>query len=357
MKRHMTDENQLKLLRMFDEFSRTEGLSLKEESTHKKFATRVLQTIKRHGETPTLIYGFRIESMFAYIAAALGESRILTEEDSGEFFSLDENIRRPDFRLITKSGEEYLIEVKNFHPKDPLSLYKLKSKYLNSLSNYADLSKVPLKIALYWSRWKLWTLIDSKYFNRYKSDFCISISDALVRNEMSKIGDCMIGTIPPLSCRVYADPEKPRNLNPNGKVHFIIKKASIYSNGAEITDKFEKKLAWFLFLHGKWDEVKENSHMDNNLLDYTELSVSPKQWDKNQGFAMVGFLSEMISSQYNLLTSSEGKIHMLSPNLQPTEMGILIPENHKCGVLKLWRFSVQPNYNDIKEREAKILPD
>jgi len=118
MKRHISDENQLKLLRMLDDFSRTEGLALNDKTTLNKFVDRISKTIKKHGDNPALIHGFRIESMFAHIAAALGESKILTEEDSGVFFSLYKNIRRPDFRLITRSGDEYLIEVKNFHKKD-----------------------------------------------------------------------------------------------------------------------------------------------------------------------------------------------------------------------------------------------
>ena len=354
MKRHISDENKLKLLRMLDDFSRTEGLALNDKTTQKKFIDRISKTIKKHGDNPALIHGFRIESMFAHIAAALGESKILTEEDSGAFFSLNENIRRPDFRLITRAGEEYLIEVKNFHQKDPLNPYKIKTDYLDSISNYAELFGVPLKIALYWSRWKLWTLIDSKYFNRNKSDFSISIFDAMKRNEMSIIGDCMIGTIPPLSFRVYADPEKSRTIDANGKVHFTIKKAAIFSNGIELVDELEKKLAWFFWLHGRWENTDETAQVDKNLLDYTEFSVSPVEWDKTQGFAMLGYLSEMISSQYNLRASTEGQVRTLSPNLQPNEMGVLIPLNYKGKVLKLWRFKLLPNYDDIEKREANI---
>lgn len=354
MKKHTTDENQLKLLRMLDEFSRTEGLALNDKTTLNKFVDRLSKTIKKHGDNPALIHGFRIESMFAHIVAALGESKILTEEDSGAFFSLNENIRRPDFRLITRSGEEYLIEVKNFHQKDPTKPYKIKTDYLDSLSNYAELFGVPLKIALYWSRWKLWTLIDSKYFNKDKSDFSITIFDAMKRNEMSIIGDRIIGTIPPLSFRVYADPAKHRALDAKGKVYFTIKKAAIYSNGIEIDDELERKLAWFFWLHSRWDNMDETAQVEENPLDYTEFSVSPAEWDKTQGFAMLGYLSEMISSQYNLLTSPEGQVRTLSPNLQPNEMGVLIPHNYDGNVLKLWRFELQPNYDDIEKREANI---
>ncbi len=354
MKRHISDENQFKLLRMLDDFARSEGLAINDENTIRKFINRISTTVKKHGDNPALVHGFRIESMFAHIAAALGESKILTEEDAGAFFSLHEKIRRPDFRLVTRGGEQYFIEVKNFHQKDPLMQYKLKEDYLSTLIEYAEAFGIPLKIALYWSRWKLWTLIDTKYFNRDKSDLFISLFDALKRNEMALLGDCMIGTVPPLSFRVYADPQKPREVDTNGKVHFTIGKAAIYANGVEINDELEKQLAWFFILHGRWDKVDQPAKIVNGHLDYTEFSVSPMEWDRNQGFAMLGFLSEMISSQYNLLTSPEGHIRQLAPDQQPNQLSVLIPHNYKGGVLKLWRFTLQPNYDDIKQREANV---
>ena len=171
MKRHIPDENQFKLLRMLDDFARSEGLALNEETTVRKFIDRISEAVKKHGDNSALIHGFRIESMFAHIVAALGESKILTEEDAGAFFSLHGKIRRPDFRLINRAGEQYFIEVKNFHQKDPLTPYKMEKDYLDSLLLYAETFSIPLKIALYWSRWKLWPLIDSKYFNKGKGDF------------------------------------------------------------------------------------------------------------------------------------------------------------------------------------------
>ena len=98
----------------------------------------------------------------------------------------------------------------------------------------------------------------------------------------------------------------------------------------------------------------ETAKIDANQLDYTEFSVSPLEWDKNQRFAMLGFLSEMISAQYNLLTSPEGQVRTLSPNQQPDQLRVLIPNNYKGRVLKLWRFTLQPNYDDIEKREVNI---
>jgi hypothetical protein len=347
MKRHLSDEKYFKLLRMLDDFAKSEGISIKDELVLDKFIQHLSMAIQKHRDNPIRLFGFRVESMFAHIAAALGKSQILTEEDSGAFFSVEENIRRPDFRLITTDGEQLLIEVKNFHPKDPMSPFSLKSSYLLSLQSYAKEFKLPLKIATFWSVWNLWTLVDATHFSSNGENYIITMADAMKKNEMILLGDQMVGTVPPLSLRLYTDKNKPRSVNKNGEVHFTIGSASIYAGGLEINDEFEKRLVWFLMLHGKWDKVDQPAEVKNGLLEYTEFSVSPEQFDKNQGFAMIGFLSQLITSNYKLLTSPEGDILQLTPKQQPDQLSVLIPPDYKSKDLKLWRFLVQPNYEDI----------
>jgi len=119
MKRHLLDQK-YKLLRMLDDFAQSEGLSIKDEIASVKFIDRLSSTVQKQRSDPIHVHGFRVESMFAHVAAALGKSQIITEEDSGVFFSSEEDIRRPDFRLVTNEGEQLLIEVKNFRQKDPM---------------------------------------------------------------------------------------------------------------------------------------------------------------------------------------------------------------------------------------------
>ena len=99
------------------------------------------------------------------------------------------------------------------------------------------------------------------------------------------------------------------------------------------------------------DKVDQPAEIKNGLLEYTEFSVSPEQYDKKQGFAMLGFLSELISSNYRFLTSPEGEISQLIPKQQPDQLSVLIPSNYKGKVLKLWRFHVQPNYEDLIQKK------
>ncbi len=253
MKRHLSYKDYFRLLKMLDDFAQSVNISFNDEIVIDKFIQRLSQAIKEHRDNPIRVYGFRVESMFAHIAAALGKSQILTEEDSGAFFSIDEDIRRPDFRLVTTSGEQLLIEVKNFHQKDPMSPFPLKAAYFLSLKKYADAFNIPLKVATFWSVWNLWTLVDITHFDSNGKDYFITLPEAMKRNEMNLLGDKMVGTKPPLSLRLYADKTKPRSVDKNGQVHFTIGKAAILADGQEITDVFERNRLITVF-----GEPKEN---------------------------------------------------------------------------------------------------
>jgi hypothetical protein len=352
LKRHVSDGYLFASLKKFDEFARKEGLSTETEGTHDQFMKCISETVQKHRRNSSLLHGFRVESMFAHVAAALGECEIINEEDSGTFFSIDGKLVRPDFRLLLRSGDQYLVEVKNFRPKDPFKPYRIKGTYLSSIRSYAVALGVPLKIAIYWSAWNMWSLVDVNHFNKTRSDFQISMPDAMKRSEMVLLGDCMVATVPPLALRFYADPQKPRSVGESGEVAFTIGRAVVCAGDEELTDPLESSLAWFFMLYGKWEEVDQSAKVTESLLQYTEMKVSPIQSDPKQGFAILGFLSEMISRQYNQLTAGDGEIRHLIPQAEPDQLGVLIPHDHKGKVLKLWRFNVQPNFDDITKKAS-----
>ena len=102
-------------------------------------------------------------------------------------------------------------------------------------------------------------------------------------------------------------------------------------------------------LYGRWEDYQQNVSVSDNELKYIEASISPIQSDEKHSFAIVDSLSNMVSRQYIMLTSPEGKIKSLIPQKQPNEMGVLIPSNNKGKVLRLWRFKLKPNYDDVKK--------
>ena len=135
--------------------------------------------------------------MFAYLATALGEFRIINEEDSGYFFSLETSIRRPAFRVVTRNNDEFLVEMKNFHQKNLKIPFKVKSDYLSSLLSYSDAVGREIKFAIYWSPWNIWTLIPHNafiYLMQSYTPYHRTISD-LRKNNLKEIGKYFVDIV------------------------------------------------------------------------------------------------------------------------------------------------------------------
>ena len=108
---------------MLDDFAICEGLSIKGEVVFDKFVKRLSKAVQEHRNNPIRVHGFRVESMFAHVVAALGKSQIMTEEDSGVFFSSEKDIQRPDFRLVTEEGDHFLLKLR-------ISIEKIRWRHL-----------------------------------------------------------------------------------------------------------------------------------------------------------------------------------------------------------------------------------
>jgi len=94
MKHHRPDSKHFGLLRDLDAFRHAaqEGTS----STHDAFISELKTALCEHENHPARIHGFRTQTMFAYVAAALGQCELICEEDAGDFYSRRNGIRRPD---------------------------------------------------------------------------------------------------------------------------------------------------------------------------------------------------------------------------------------------------------------------
>jgi hypothetical protein len=50
--------------------------------------------------------------MFGYVVAALGRASLVKEEDAGELYVRDPDVRPPDFLVVLEAGSSFLVEVK-----------------------------------------------------------------------------------------------------------------------------------------------------------------------------------------------------------------------------------------------------
>ena len=339
------------LFREFAEYARKEGVALDEPQLAEGFIERVKGVVKDHLENPIVRHGFRVQSMFAYVAACLGRCAIITEEDSGEFYATDRETRRPDFRVLKTDGEELLVEVKNYHQlKDPTAPYRLSKSYLESLQQYADAFGVPLRLAIYWSRWNLWSLVppDVCVVDGEKVD--LEMRDAMARSEMAALGDQLIGLESPLVFRVYTDPEKPRQVDEKGEALVSLDSAELLVGERAIEKPLEEGLAWFFLRYGEWDHTEEPVEVREGDVIYFDFRAIANDANPDQDFEPIGFLSKMISLQFDDLTADGGKVNHLRPSGDPEALGVLVPDDYKGEVLKLWRFSMQPRFEHETEK-------
>jgi hypothetical protein len=329
-------------MRLLDQYARRCGLNIRDEVGQRTFLNDLAEQFKLHKDNEILIHGLRVQAMFLYVVAALDHCQIMKEEDSGEIYALSDDLRAPDFRLVTRDRREVLVEVKNIHATDPDVPYPMSRMYRDSLVAYADIFSRDVYLANYWSALKVWTLVP---FTRLREDshgYSLTMMDALRWNEMYLLGDRKIGTLPHLELRLYSDPNKPRKVGHDGFASFTIGQAVLLCGHEVIEDSKEQEIAWMLLNHGDWPATERPAEIkDGELICVSFVAVPPERANPRENFEIVGTLSTMISRQFNEITAPSGKVERLSTTRDPTSLDALIPHDYRGSKLPLWRLVIQ----------------
>lgn len=347
MKRITKQSPRFDLIRLLDQYVRRRNLNMRDESGHQQFLDDLAEQLRLHKDNEILIHGLRVQAMFAYVVAALDYCKFLKEEDVGDVYAFADEIQAPDFRLVTRDDRVLLVEVKNFHTLDPKATFKLTARYWDSLVRYAELFGEDLYLAIYWSALRIWTLVSLADQGERSGDYTILLVDALRSNQMSLLGDRLIGTTPRLGFRLFSDPGKPRGVDDEGLVNFTIGHAELFCGESVIDDPKEQEIAWMLMNYGDWPvtecpaEVREGEFISASLITAPLERANP-----HENFEIIGTLSTMIARQYNEITAPSGVVERLSTTRDPTSMEALIPHNYRGSKLPLWRFTVRPSNDE-----------
>jgi hypothetical protein len=119
------------------------------------FLKTVGDSLRTASQDKNLLFGKRTEVMFRYVAARLGRCDLIKQEDAGHVLS-HQRVVVPDYRVVTKDGADFLVEVKNCHKTHIV----FKVGYIEALRAYTTLVRSPIKFAVYWSQVGFWTLTD-----------------------------------------------------------------------------------------------------------------------------------------------------------------------------------------------------
>jgi len=239
------------LLASIASFAHDRGIGLNDPKLIATYTAETTPKLEAALADQALIQGSRTEKLFEAMVLSLGKFRLLKTEDTGRVHSA-EKLRAPDFRVVLDDGEQWLIEVKNVRCKDPAKQRTtLTVNYLNTLRAYSDMVGLPLRLAIYWSTWKLWTLIDPATFARSDGGLKIEMTDAITANHMGRLGDVSIHTTSPLRFTVPKRPDGKVD-TPEAGIMGLLAGSRVFSGHVELVEPRERHLARILFAHGEW---------------------------------------------------------------------------------------------------------
>lgn len=351
MKRLKRNPEVFEPIDLFSSIGLEYNYNLQNPDDRNDFIQKVSDSLVSAKDTPRVLFGKRVESSFPIVLGALGKVLFIKQEDSGASFSTNKSIKLPDYRVTIESGEQYLVEVKNCHSENLHYEYPFRNDYLDQLQTYADMNKVPLKLAIYYSKYNQWVLLDPtsliKQPRRYVTDFI----NSMAKNEMGLFGDVLLGAKPNLEFIIVNDLEKASPIAEDGQTLFVIKDIKLKCDGVEIKEEIDKKIAFYLTRYGDWIESSVTPLVVDNKVESITFIFEPENEPDNKGFEFIGYLSSMISTAYREHTIIDGKVVSIDANVDPVLFNIGIPDDHKSDELPLWRFNIQPNF----ETEVKLL--
>lgn len=304
------------LLAVAAAFAKRKGLALNDPAFIEAFLADAGPRLKDAlGDSP-LLYGQRTERLFEATVVSLGRYRLLKAEDNGRVHAA-ETLRAPDFRIVLDDGDQWLVEVKNVHGEDPMvQRTRLSAAYLASLRAYADAVDAPLRIAIYWSLWSLWTLVDPKRFIDPEGAANIDMMDAVKVNEFGRLGDVSILTMHPLRLVLETPLPTTTGDDDHSLVDLLFAGARVFSQDVELTDLKDRHMAILLMLYGEWtiDGRPPTRRADGSA--FVELVAEPEE-PSESGQDGIGWASRVFSRFFATRTVEEGEVVQLLGEAAP----------------------------------------
>lgn len=323
-------------------FAQQNQIALNDATLIDRFMADARPRLERALTDAPLVHGSRTERLFEATVLTLGRYRMFKTEDIGRVHSATK-ARAPDFRAVLDDGEQWLIEVKNMRGEEPLEqTLTMSTAYLGSLQSYADMVGTPLKLAIFWSLWNIWTIVSPERFRREDGGLRVAMQDAVKANEFGKLGETVIMTKPPLRLVLDADRTKPRTLNPEGMTEFMIVGARFYSGDTELIDPRDRRLAQILMLFGDWPVSAPVALMDGDAIGGVEYVSRPEE-ESDQGFDGIGWASRIFSRYYATQTLDGDQVIQLNGEAVPDWFAPLGDWDFRNSKLPLWLGHVQPN--------------
>ena len=320
----------------FGRFGSERKMSLQDPATLLAFTGHVGDRVGGALGDSALLHGQRTEAMFESLLVSLGQFELLKSEDAGRLFP-DGRYQSPDFRTVLKDGSHWLIEVKNVYEGDPARQKRrlLTKSQLERLTAYAGATGAELKLAIFWARWSIWTLVSPDRLVGADGGLVLDIGTAMRVNELSRLGDRSFGVRPPLRLRVTMDQARTSPVGADGRVTCTIGGVKVFSGDQEIV--------WVFMQYGEWQSEEPDAILDGDRLLAIEFRWVPRE-RVNQGFEFVGTLSRMFAAYYARQTVDSGEVVQVRAPLRPSWFEPLLSWEKARGRMSLWSFTQEPNF-------------
>ena len=344
MKRLGKDYEKLETLNLLSLFPEDHDIDVRDPKRRSSFLSQIDSGLGRALASESTLHGIRTQTMFQLMIASFGAVRLIKQEDSGEcYYTSDEPIQLPDYKVVLEDGQCILVETKNHYKTDPLAGFRMREADLNALARCSNLLQSSLKIAIYWAPWNTWTLNDPAAFSRDGKYSRLDFVEAVTSSEMACLGDFSVGTKCPLTLRLSIATDKPRSIDSAGCVTGHLSALEFYCAGQLIEEELEKQIALYLMMYGKWKDNGPGAEVDSDHLPTAILyQFEPQETHPGQGFEIIGSLSSMFSTFYNSVTLEQSRVRNLVRYDNPGAFGSSIPRGFKGKSLPLWRFIQQP---------------
>jgi hypothetical protein len=314
-----------------------------------RFIERIRAGMTAAARSQSSLHGWRVQRLFMEMVVSLGGVLLIKEEDSGDLYFRGDKPKVPDFRIVLTGNSRLLVEVKNHWSAREVSDFSISLGELSGLKTYASLmGDAGLRLAVYWSRWNLWSLFHPDRLTIAAGRARISMSEALKANEMSDLGDMMIATQFPIRLNIPATQSAPGD--PRRGVEVRLGKPRWTCAGRLLRRKIERQLAMFLMMYGPWP-VEDRIHISKGRVRSITVDAAPEMPRENQSFESLSFLSALYSSYFNEATLSDSSsVRALATSSNPRRLGSLLPMNYRSDSLPITRFVVKPSLEDKQQQ-------
>ncbi|TAX01965.1 hypothetical protein ELI07_32775 (plasmid) [Rhizobium leguminosarum] len=324
-------------------FARKNGIKLNDTTLVDRFMADAAPRLREALADPALIHGSRVERLFEATVLSLGQFKLLKTEDVGRVHAA-ETLRAPDFRIVFDDGGQWLVEVKNVRSTNPSRPeLRMSRKYLESVQSYADAVGTPLKLAIYWSAWRFWSVISPEHFRTRSGGLRVSMQEAMLASEFERLGENLIMTKPPLRLVLDAATEMPRSVSDEGLANFMIASARIYSRDVELTDPKDRKLAQVFLFHGEWKVEGPIALMEGDQIAGVEFVANPVE-PTHQGWEGIGMASRIFSTFYAEQTIDGDQVIQLDGEPAPDWFAPLAKWDFKNSRLPLLLGVIKPSH-------------